>query len=207
MRPQFIYFDMGNVVLNFSHERMAQQMARVAGIEPAAAAHILFTDKVGLEWVYERGELTRDQFYARFCQAAGSRPNIDELDAAANDIFEIKVPTLGPIGRLAAAGYRLGIASNTTYSHWTYCLGRFRALRKAFSVYAMSYELEAMKPDIAFYQGAARLAQTPPEGIFFVDDRPENVAGAQAAGWDAVVYESASQLSEELRKRGVLINY
>ena len=63
----------------------------------------------------------------------------------------------------------------------------------------MSYELEAMKPDIAFYQGAARLAQTPPEGIFFVDDRPENVAGAQAAGWDAVVYESASQLSEELR--------
>jgi putative hydrolase of the HAD superfamily len=179
----------------------------VAGIEPAAAWRILFEDQVGLEWVYERGALTREQFYSRFCEAAGVPANMDQLDAAANDIFDVKVPTLAPIGRLAAAGYRLGIASNTTYSHWTYCLGRFRAFRKAFQVYALSYELRAMKPDAAFYEAAARLAETPAEGIFFIDDRPENVAGARAAGWDAIVYESAWQLNDELRSRGVVINY
>ena len=48
MRPQFIYFDMGNVLLHFSHERMAEQMARVAGIEPALAWRILFED--GSRW-------------------------------------------------------------------------------------------------------------------------------------------------------------
>ena len=207
MRPQFIYFDMGNVVLFFSHERMVQQMAAVAGIEPAAAKRILFADKGGLEWAYERGELTREQFYGRFCEAAGVQADIDLLDAAANDIFEINAPVIGLIGRLDGAGYRLGICSNTTFSHWNYCRARYRALQRAFSVYAISYDLRAMKPDAKFYAEATKLAQVPAECIFFVDDRPENVAGAQAAGWDAVVFESASQLNEELRKRGVLINY
>ena len=32
--------------------------------------------------------------------------------------------------------------------------------------------------------------------------RKENVAGAIAAGWDAVLYESVSQLNDELRRRG-----
>ena len=77
MPPQFIYFDMGNVLLYFSHERMAEQMARVAGVEPALARGILFED--GLEWAYERGELSRDRFYARFCELAATQADIDQL--------------------------------------------------------------------------------------------------------------------------------
>src|SRR5262245_7118149 len=105
MRPEFFFFDMGNVVLRFSHERMAEQMARVAGIEPRIAWRILFDD--GLEWAYERGELTRDEFYGRFCEAAGTRADINLLDEAANDIFELNSPIVGPVGRLALAGFRL----------------------------------------------------------------------------------------------------
>src|SRR5262245_30234100 len=111
MLPEFIYFDMGNVVLHFSHERMAEQMARVAGIEAKVAWRILFED--GIEWAYERGELTREQFYGRFCELAGARVDIEALDAAGNDIFEINSPIIGPIGRLAMAGFPLGICSNT----------------------------------------------------------------------------------------------
>jgi putative hydrolase of the HAD superfamily len=74
MLPQFIYFDMGNVLLRFSHERMAEQMARVTGIDPALAWRILFED--GLEWAYERGELSREQFYGRFCELAGASADI-----------------------------------------------------------------------------------------------------------------------------------
>jgi glucose-1-phosphatase len=207
MRPQFIYFDMGNVVLHFSHERMTQQMARVAGIDPAVAWRILFEGDDGLEWMYERGDLTRDEFYGRFCQAAGVNADIDQLDAAGNAIFELNAPIIGPVGRLAAAGYRLGICSNTTLSHWTYCTGRFRALTKAFSVFALSFELQAMKPDPKFYAAAAKLTGVAPEGIFFTDDRPENIAAAAAAGWDAVQYESVTQLNDVLRSRGIVMNY
>jgi len=207
MRPQFIYFDMGNVLLHFSHEKMAEQMARVAGIEPQRAWQILFEGHDALEWAYERGELTRDDFYKRFCQAAAASANIDQLDTAGNDIFELNAPIIGPVGRLAAAGYRLGVCSNTTLSHWNYCKGRFRALTKAFTVYALSFEVRAMKPDPKFYVAATKLTGVGPESIFFTDDRPDNIAAASAAGWDAVQYESVSQLNEVLRSRGVVINY
>ena len=53
MPPQFFYFDMGNVLLGFSHERMAEQMARVAKIDARRDWTILFED--GLHWAYERG--------------------------------------------------------------------------------------------------------------------------------------------------------
>src|SRR4051794_31012791 len=154
MRPQFIYFDMGNVLLHFSHERMAEQMARVAGIEPALSWRILFEG--GLEWAFERGELTREEFYNRYCEAAGKTADIDQLDAAGNDIFELNAPIIGPVGRLAEAGYRLGVCSNTTLSHWTYCTGRFRVLTSVFAVHALSYKLKAMKPEEPFYVAATK---------------------------------------------------
>jgi glucose-1-phosphatase len=206
MKPQFIYFDMGNVLLRFSHERMAQQMALVVSIEPAAAWRILFDD--GLEWAYERGELTREQFYGRFCEAAGVRlTDINALDAAGNDIFELNAPIVGLVGRLVAAGYRLGVCSNTTHSHWTHCTNRFAFLTTMFEIHALSYRLLAMKPDARFYRAAAALTAGSSNQIFFTDDRADNVAAAAAEGWDAVQFESVSQLNQELRNRGITLNY
>jgi FMN phosphatase YigB (HAD superfamily) len=205
MQPQFLYFDMGNVLLHFSHEQMADQMARVAGMDAQRAWRILFED--GLEWAAERGELTREQFYGRFCEAAGSWPDIAALDHAGNAIFELNAPIVGLVGRLVAAGYRLGVCSNTSPSHWSYCTRRFRSLTTMFAVHALSYQLGAIKPDPKFYQGATELAGLPPERILFTDDRADNVAAAKAAGWDAVQFESVSQLNEALRSRGIVLNY
>src|SRR5688572_22259729 len=106
MPPHFLYFDMGNVLVRFSHERMARQMAAVSGASQDRAWNILFAEGTGLEWAYERGELSRDQFYEQFCRAAGvPLADIDQLDAAGNDIFELDPLLIGLAGRLAAAGY------------------------------------------------------------------------------------------------------
>src|SRR6187551_1369246 len=105
MAIQFLYFDMGNVLLHFSHEKMAAQMAQVAGTNPALVRKILFEE--GLEWAYERGELSREQFHGRFCEAVGVRADTAALERAGNEIFELNAPILGIVGRLAAAGYRL----------------------------------------------------------------------------------------------------
>lgn len=206
MPPRFFYFDMGNVLLRFSHERMAEQLAAASGTTAPTAWKILFED--GLHWEYERGELSRQQFYARFCQAADvALTDIERLDAAGNDIFEVNALMVGLVGRLAGAGYRLGILSNTTKSHWQHCLRRYGSLRSVFGVYALSYELKAMKPAPGVYEAAAKLAGVPASQVFFTDDRPENVAAALAAGFDAVRYESVSQVNEELRQRGVRTNF
>jgi FMN phosphatase YigB (HAD superfamily) len=205
MPPQFLYFDMGNVLLRFSHERMAAQMAAVAGVAPQLAWKVLFEE--GLQDEFERGDVTSEEFYSRFCERAGSRPDRDALDQAANDIFELNVPMVALVGHLQHAGYRTGVLSNASEAHWRHCTNRFALLTWLFPVHAPSFRLRATKPQPEIFAAAAGLAGVEPGGIFFTDDRPEHVAGAQAAGWEAVVFQSAAQINQELRRRGVVCNY
>jgi putative hydrolase of the HAD superfamily len=197
---------MGNVLLMFSHERMAAQMASVAGIEPKRAWDILFKGDLGVR--HETGLLTSDQFYDEFL-AAAEVASVDRvaLDFAANDIFWLNTPLVAIAGRLNSAGYRLGVLSNTNAAHWRYVTERFAYLTELFHVHAMSFDFHAMKPDPKIYRDAARLAGVPPQDVFFTDDRPENVAGAKAAGFDAVLFSSPAALSEELFARGIVANY
>ncbi len=209
-RP-FLYFDMGNVLLMFSHERMAAQMAAVVGIEPQRAWEILFGGDLGIR--HETGEVTNQEFYDEFCRAAGlstvDRAALDwtALEEAACDIFWLHVPLVAIAGRLNAAGYRLGILSNTNDAHWRYVAERFAYLTTMFHVRAMSYEIHVMKPDRRIYQEAARLAGVAPQDVFYTDDRLENVEEALAAGLDAVLFTTPAALSVELWRRGIVGNY
>lgn len=205
MRPNFVYLDMGNVLLRFSHQRMAEQMAAVCGRPVEAVRQILFVE--GLLWAFERGELTEDTFFERFCSKLEVRPCREALARAASDIFELCVPMVGLVGKLYTAGLPLGLFSNTSPWHWQYCLRRFGVLPTMFRVHALSFELGAMKPDPAAFERAARLADTPPEAIFFTDDRPDNVAAAWQAGWDAILFQSPMALHEALRQRDIRLSY
>jgi putative hydrolase of the HAD superfamily len=207
-RP-FFYFDMGNVLLFFSHQRMAAQMAAVVGIAPELAWQILFDGDLGTR--HEEGRISEDQFYSEFCQSAGARnlPAIDRaaLELAANDIFWLHTPMVAIVGRLHASGYRLGVLSNTNRGHWQFVKQRFSYLTTMFHVHAMSFDFRVMKPDRQIYVDAVKLAGVAPADIFFSDDRPENVAAAQAAGWDAVLFTTPSALSRELLRRGIGVNF
>jgi glucose-1-phosphatase len=206
MPPKFIYFDMGNVLFHFSHERQAAQIAGVAGVNAADVYSLLYRDQQGLHWSAERGEISPAEFYARFCHATRSQPDRAAFDSASNDIFWPNTSIVPLVSQLRCAGHRLGVLSNTSQAHWEFCRARFRIL-EVFPLYALSFEIRAMKPDERIYAAAASLAGARPDEIFFTDDRPDNVACAQRAGWDAVLFESADQLAGELRRRGARTNY
>lgn len=199
--PRFLYFDLGNVLLKFSHQRAAEQMGDVAGISAERAFQIVFTD--GLHWEIERGEITPRQFYERFCAAARAWPDYAALELAGSDIFEPNAEIVPLIESLHAGGHSLGIFSNTSDPHWRFVTGRYAFLRERFAKAALSFELGAMKPDPAIYRAAAELAETAANNIFFTDDRPENVHGARAAGYDAVLFTSVPQLARDLHARGI----
>src|SRR4029453_16634484 len=207
-RP-FLYFDMGNVLLHFSHERMAAQMAAVVGCSPARAWGVLFEGDIGIR--HEEGKISEDQFYEEFCRSTGvaNLPIIDRtaLEHAANDIFWLHTPMVALVGKLRAGGYRLGVLSNTNRSHWRDGARRFLFLTTLFQVYAMSFDIGVMKPAKRIYEEATRFAGVEAEDIFFTDDRLENVEGARQIGWDAIVFTSPAALARELCSRGIVLNY
>lgn len=201
-RPEFIYFDLGNVLLHFDHGIGCRQMAELAGVAPDLVRRIVFEED--LEYRYERGDVTSSEFYEQFCAATQSRPDYGLLYQAAGDIFQLHEPVVAIVEHLHAAGWPLGILSNTCECHWDFCIDRWGFLNERFSIHALSFQLNRMKPEPEIYSRAAKLAGVDPRAIFFTDDREENVQGARAAGFDATLFESPQGLLADLQMRGVI---
>jgi len=199
---KFLYFDLGNVLLHFDHERACRGMGAVAGLPAARVREVLYQS--GLAWRYELGELTDRQVIDIFSRETGTRGDEKQLLAAAGDIFDVNESIVPLVVSLKRAGHRMGILSNTCSAHWDHCAyGRYEFISQSFDVHALSFRIKAAKPDLRIYQAAGELAGVEPKEIFFVDDLDQNVAGARQAGFDAVLYTTTADLIAELRRRGV----
>ena len=203
--PRLLYFDLGNVLLNFDHEIACRNLAALLATTPERIRSIVFES----DWQsrYEHGIVSTEALADELNRQTGSTAPLAELRRASAEIFELNLPVVPIVGQLRAAGHRLGILSNTCDAHWQYVFPRYRILRDWFDVFALSYEIRSMKPEPQIYAAAARLAGCAPGELFFVDDRADNVAGARTAGLDAVHFTSARQLASDLRERGLLFNY
>ena len=191
-RPEidFVYFDLGNVLLFFDHERACRQMAELSG-----AAHDVVWSKVfqgELQIAYETGDVDCERFEELFREACEPTCpySLADLKRAASDIFAPNEAGFAAAQKVADAGVRRGILSNTCPAHWEFVTEQEYGPRlAAFDVHALSYELRSMKPAEAIYVRAAELAGTKPERILFLDDRPDNVEAALRVGYRAHLYD------------------
>jgi len=206
MATRFVYFDLGNVLLNFDHRRGARQMADVAGVNENQVWEVVFASDFQAR--FEAGAVSGDEFYDEFCRTTKTTPDRDKLMFAAGAIFELNTAIVPVVAQLQSAGYRTGVLSNTCEWHWRYCIdGRYAMLPGAFEQLVLSYDARSMKPDAEIYRVAIEAAGVAPHEVFFVDDRVDNVAGAVAAGIDAVLFTSPGQCAAELKRRGFEFNY
>lgn len=60
------------------------------------------------------------------------------------------------------------------------------------------------KPEPWIYQIAERRFGFPPAEMLFVDDKAENIAAAEARGWQGHVFTDATRLENALQSRGLL---
>jgi putative hydrolase of the HAD superfamily len=202
---EFIYFDLGNVIMNFDHKIGFRRVAEMGGIPSEAVRAALFD--TGLAAKYESGLVDCDQFHDEFCQLTDGQLSKNELLLGISDIFSPNLAVFPLIAQLKASGFPFGILSNTCKAHWDFLQSRFLILREFSEPHILSYEAKSMKPDRVIYECAIERAGCEANLCFFVDDKPENVGGAKAAGIDAVLYRSVPELAEELRKREVSVNF
>ena len=195
-----LLFDLGNVLLYFSHERACEQMGRLCGVEAGRIREIVFES--GLEWQYERGSLTTEQFHRRFEEAVGRAVPADELTRAGCEIFWPNL-TMEPVVRgLAESEHRLVLLSNTNVAHFEFVEREYPIL-ESFPSRVLSYEVGACKPDPKIFAAATEAAGCESCECFYIDDVPEYVEAACALGFDAVVYTDTPSLIQELARRQV----
>ncbi len=152
-------FDLGNVLLRFSHERMAAQVADACGRPPAWVKAWLIDG--GRQWRYERGEITEADFAAELSRDAGRTVSVFTFRRALADIFEPNPPMEKYVRELRRQGSRLVLLSNTCASHIAWIRERYTVL-EPFDELVLSHEVGAMKPDAPIYHAALHAIACPP---------------------------------------------
>ncbi len=208
MRPiEFVYFDLGNVLAQFSVERACSNVANRWGVDTDLVRQSLWTS--GVQDRYEHGHEDDDSVaeIARRAwglneQDAPTRVLVDSL----SDMFEPVLEMEAVVDDVRRAGIKVGILSNTCLAHWRWLLesADYPALRGRFDSTVLSFEVGVMKPQAAIYHQAKDQAGVDPAAILFLDDRIDNVEAALACGWQANQFTDATAARELLRQKGVI---
>ena len=203
--PQFVYFDLGNVLLTFDHSVAMSRVASRTGVSTADVEAAIFQS--GLQQDYELGTISSDEFASRVADALKVAIAPNDVWLLCSDIFSLNASIVPIVTHLASGGYPLGILSNTCEAHWKHIENQsYTILRELFPIRVLSYEERLAKPNPEIFRLAADRAGTEIGDILFIDDRPENITGAKNAGMDAVQYHNVPQLVRELIDRDVQTN-
>ena len=200
-RPEFFYFDLGNVLLYFDHDLAFRSMARIAGVTPQRMRQVVMDTDLQIQ--YETGLISGDQFIDAIAQSLGRSVDTREMLRAAADMFIPNHQVLPVLERVAGLGIPIGLLSNTCEAHWQWILEQqYPQVAGRFEPVILSFEVQSMKPDPLIYQVATEKAGCDPAGIFFTDDRLDNVEAARRAGWQAEPFTSADRLLDTIRGWG-----
>ena len=199
MRPDFVYFDLGNVLLYFDHGLATRKMAKVAGISVKQMRSIVFDSTLQIE--YETGLIGGTQFVSRISNAIGKELDVADMLQAAADMFIPNAHIIPVLEKIRDIRIPMGLLSNTCEAHWRWIdeLG-YPQVRGWFTPVILSYEVKSMKPDAHIYQEAQRSSGHEAPGIFFTDDRAENVEAAKKAGWMAEIFVNADRLMQTVER-------
>jgi FMN phosphatase YigB (HAD superfamily) len=198
LHPRVIVLDVGNVLVGLDFGRSRQRLHRHFPDEKRLARVQRWLRSV--EDPYGLGQITTEEFLQGAAQHLGLEREVF-IDLW-NDIFIDRAYMLPFARELRAQGYTLGICSNTNELHMN-CLERVNPCFAEVQHRIYSYRVGALKPDPAIYQAVEAATGEPAAEHLFLDDLPENVAGARGVGWDAICFETPEQAQAELVARGI----
>ncbi len=195
-----IFFDFGNVIGFFDHNRAIEKLAAHTHLTPEeldAAVYHRDTHNA-----YESGHLSTDEFVRRAIELGKLRCSAAEFEQMFADIFWRNDDVCDLIPTLARR-HRLVLASNTCDAHYRALCTQFEPELSHFAARAASHEAGARKPHPAFYAYCQTLAAADPGECLFVDDLPANIAAGEAHGWRTAWYPAGAKLREVLAPHGV----
>ncbi|NGX37578.1 MAG: D-ribitol-5-phosphate phosphatase [Chlamydiae bacterium] len=201
MSIKTLFFDLGGVLINFSHEKMCQNIARYCDLDLDIVKTHLFEKKLAED--YERGAITSQTLHKHFSQLSGKMLVHDGLMEAASDIFSLKKETPALLEACKRKNISLILLSNTCEPHFCRVQKQFDFL-KLFDGFVLSYEVGARKPEKKIYDEALKLANCPIKECFYVDDVAEYIEAARGFGIDSHLFEGADGLIMTLEKKGIV---
>jgi putative hydrolase of the HAD superfamily len=184
-----VIFDFGGVLCFHPDEARWRRAAETAGLPVADFQSAFWANRIR----YDAGLCEPAEYWHAVAHAAGTRieeqriPALIRLEIELWNQYDSRV--LAWADQLHTAGVRTAILSNLPRP-----LGEeLRAtpgFLEHFDHVTFSYELRVVKPQPEIYLDATGGLGVEPAQALFLDDRPDNVEGAQAVGLHAQLYST-----------------
>jgi putative hydrolase of the HAD superfamily len=194
-----VIFDYGGVLCFHPTEDQIARAAAKCGLPPAELVRAMWKKRIA----YDAGQ-SPNEYWSEVARIAGS--TFDDNTIAQMVECEIDFwgrfddRALSWIHQLRASGARTGILSNLPSP-----LGAHLRTRDGFLDHfdhvTFSFELNVVKPQREIYEHAVRGLNIAPDQALFLDDRPENIEGARAAGLHAELYSTWEEFVKETPAR------
>jgi 2-haloacid dehalogenase len=199
MTPKAVVFDIGNVLIEWNPERLFDA---VIG-EDARRELFSSVDLHAMNDEVDRGAPFRETVFAMAERNPEHRDNIliwhDRwLDMASPEIagsWEI-------LRALRNAGIPVFALSNFGVDTFAMAEKHYPSLTE-FDRRYISGHLQVTKPDPKIYEIVEEDSGFSGPELLFIDDRNDNIAVAEARGWQGLVFKSPEQLSMALREIGL----
>jgi putative hydrolase of the HAD superfamily len=202
MPVRAVIFDYGEVLCTPDPVARRNLLA-LTGLDPAAFDRLYWTDRRD----YDLGLFDGRGYWTRFAQRAGLTLTPAQLAGLVeNDVLlwmRLSRPMLAWAAALQQAGLATAILSNMVPDVLCRMRQEFAWLRH-FTQLTWSCELGMVKPDPAIYAFTCQRLGLPPQECLFIDDKPENIRGAEQAGLPALQFTTVEQLRGDLQARGWL---
>lgn len=155
---------------------------------------------------YQLGKIHANTFWRLFrkkFQITKPIPRPSPLIRRYQNEIKINQRVLKIATSLKKKGYLLAIISNTIPDHAKHL--RKLGLFKNFDTVVLSYNVHLLKPQSAIYQLTLRKLKVKPREAVFIDNKVENVKGAEKLGIKGIIFTGANNLKKDLKKLDILI--
>jgi 2-haloacid dehalogenase len=200
MQPQAVIFDIGNVLIEWQPERFYD----AAIGEDRRRAMFAAVDLHGMNDKVDMGHHFTETIYA----TAESYPEWrDEIRMWHDHWIELATPAIDRSVRLLRALRAKGVPvfslTNFGIQSFDYAATHYPFLLEFDRPY-ISGHMGVIKPDPKIYQMVEDDCGVAPGALLFTDDRPDNIAAAEARGWQTHLFTGPDGWADRLVATGLL---
>ncbi|MFC3579810.1 HAD family hydrolase [Sphingomonas hylomeconis] len=197
-----VVFDVGNVLYAWNPRVLYERL-----IEDDRALDAFLRDVTTLDWHFQHD--AGRPFAETSAELSAQHPQHADLIARWGSHFGDSITGMMPgmdavVADLDAGGVPLYAITNFSGEFWAPFRAREAAVFDRFRGIVVSGDEKLTKPDAAIYHLALERFGLVADDAVFIDDRADNVAGAESVGMHALLFTDAETLRRDLADLGIL---
>ena len=193
-----IILDMGNVLLEWNKDKILQ------GVSDTKEEYLMLDKAIFQSGLWERldlGTMTREELVLKVVLMIGRtyQKKVEEVIWNWSSYIDIYTEVFPVLSELKKKGHRIFVLSNTSKVFYDLLEEQLSPLKELLDGFVLSFDIKAIKPDLAMFKEILDKYQLDPTNCDFLDDIEDNTNAAQKLGIKAHQVKKRSDVVDILK--------